>query len=112
MAPAVWVMDAVAPLLPVHPQAVMQYAYYVGLVEKGRVYMRPSRDLEARDQSPNLQEMVGVLGVSYQRQRWPARSECHARLAYDAEGGAYLEVVAAAADYSFYSARYRRHNRG
>src|SRR5882757_8599850 len=64
---AVRVMDAVSLLLPAHPQAAMQYAYYVGLDEKDRVYMRPSRDLEARDQSPNLQEMVGVLGAFYQR---------------------------------------------
>jgi hypothetical protein len=90
----------------------MQYAYYVGLAEKDRIYMRPSKDLEARDQSLNLQEMVGVLGGLYRRQRWPVRSEHHARPAYDEEGGAYLEGVAAAADYSFYSARYRRHNRG
>lgn len=90
----------------------MQYAYYVGLAEKDRVYMRRSKDLEARDQSPNLQEMVGVLGGLYRRQRWPARSERHATPAYDEEGGAYLEGVAAVADCSLYSARYRRHNRG
>jgi hypothetical protein len=90
----------------------MQYAYYVGLAEKDRVYMRPSKDLEARDQNLNLQEMVGALGGSYRRQRWLARSERYARPAYDEEGGAYLEEVAAAADCSFYSARYRRHNQG
>ena len=90
----------------------MQYAYYVGLAERDRVYMRPSKDLEGRDQSPNLQEMVGALGGLYRRQRWPARSERYARRAYDEEGGAYLEEVAAAADCSFYSARCRRHNRG
>src|SRR6266852_391852 len=105
-------MDAVSLLLPAHPQAAMQYAYYVGLAEKDQVYMRPSMDLEARDQSPNLQEMVGVLGAFYQRQCWPARCERHARPAYDGEGGAYLEGVAAAADCSFYSARHRRHNQG
>src|ERR1700679_3288732 len=93
MAPAMWVMDAVALLLPVHPQVEMQYAYHVGLAEKDRFYMRPSKDLEVRDQSPNLQEMAGVLGGLYQRQRWPARSERHARPAYDEEGGAYLEGV-------------------
>jgi hypothetical protein len=90
----------------------MQYAYYAGRAEKDRVYMRPSKDLEARDQSPNLQEMVGALGGLYRRQRWPGRSERHARPAYGEAGGAYLEGVAAAADCSFYSARYRRHNRG
>jgi hypothetical protein len=110
MAPAMWVMDDVAPLLPAHPQVVMQYAYYVGLAENDRVYMRPSKDLEARDQSPNLQEMVGALGALYRRQHWPARSERHARPAYDEEGGAYLEGVVAAVDCSFY--RYCRHNRG
>ena len=89
----------------------MQYAYYVGLAEKDRVYMRPSRDLEARDRNPNLQEMVGVLGGFYQRRCWLARCERHARPAYDEEGGAYLGV-AAAADCSFYSVRYRRHNQG
>ena len=47
----------------------MQYAYYVGLAEKDRVYMRPSKDLEARDQSPNLQEMVAALVVLCRRQR-------------------------------------------
>lgn len=84
----------------------MQYAYYVGLAEKDRVYMRPSKDLEVRDQSPNLQEMVGALGALCRRQRWPVQSERHAGPAYDEEGGAYLEGVAAGAG-SFYSARYR-----
>lgn len=90
----------------------MQYAYYVGLAEKDRVYMGPSKDLEARDQSPNLQEMVGTLGAFYRRQHWPVQCERHARPAYDEEGGAYLGGAAAAAGYSFYSAMYRRHNRG
>lgn len=90
----------------------MQYAYYAGIAEKDRFYMRPSKDLEARDQSLNLQEMVGALGVLCRRQRWPARSERHARPAYDEEGGAYLEGVGAGVDCSLYSARYRRHNRG
>jgi hypothetical protein len=91
----------------------MQYAYYVELAENDRVYMGPSRDLEARDQSPNPQGMVGVLGAFYRRQRWQAQSERHdERPAYDEEGGAYLEGVVAGADCSLYSARYRRHNRG
>jgi hypothetical protein len=90
----------------------MQYAYYAGLGEKDRVYMRPSKDLEGRDQSPNLREMVGASGALYRRRRWPARSERHAGPAYDEEVGAYLEGVAAATDCSLYSARHRRHNRG
>jgi hypothetical protein len=90
----------------------MQYAYYGGLAEKDQVYMRPSKDLKATDQSLNLQEMVGALEALYRRQRWRARSERHAKPAYDEEGGAYLEGVAAVADCSLYSARYRRHNRG
>jgi hypothetical protein len=44
MAPALWVMDVVVPLLLAHPQVVIQYAYYVGLAGKDRVYMRPSKD--------------------------------------------------------------------
>jgi hypothetical protein len=90
----------------------MQYVYYVWLAEKDRIYMGPSKDLEARDQSPNLQEMVAALGAFYRRQRRPVQNERHARPAYDEEGGAYLEGVEAGADYSLYSARYRRHNQG
>jgi len=101
MAPAVLVTDAVAPLLPAHLQVVMQYAYYVGLAENYRVYMGPSKDLEVKDRSPYLQEMVGVLGVLCRRLSWPARSEHHATSAYDEEGGAYLVGVAVATDYSF-----------
>jgi hypothetical protein len=109
MVPVEWVTDAVAPLLPAHPQVVTQYAYYGGIAEKYRVCMRPSKDLKAKDQSPNLREMVGALGALCRRQCWPARSERHAKPACDEGGGAYLE--GAAADYWFYSARYRRHNR-
>jgi hypothetical protein len=94
MRPAMWPTVAVAPLLPAHPQVETQYAYYGGTAEKHRVYMRPSKDLEAKDQSPNLQEMAGALGALCRRQRWPARSECHARPASDEEGGAYLEGAA------------------
>lgn len=110
MVPVEWVMDAVAPLLPAHPQVVTQYAYYGGSAEKHRVYMRPSKDLEAKGQSPNHQEMARALGALCRRQCWPARSERHARPACDEGGGAYLE--GAVADCWFYSARYRRHNRG
>jgi hypothetical protein len=98
MAPAAWVTDAVAPLLPAHPQVVTQYACYVGPDEKHRVYMHPSKDLKAKDRSLNLREMVVVLGAMCRRQRWPARRQYHGRPAYD-EGGAYLE--GAVADCSF-----------
>ena len=56
--PAVSGTDAVAQLSLALRHAVTQYAY-VGAVERYRVYMDPSRDLEAKDQSLILQEKVG-----------------------------------------------------
>ncbi len=53
------VRDADAQLSSALPHVVMRYVYYLGAAERVRVYMRPSMDLEGKDQSLNLQGMAG-----------------------------------------------------